>query len=280
MKRRSNFANLVTVELRALLLDKWTLMLMAAYTLFTSAIFFNESFRNSRVQLIGHNLFITVTNHYLPLFLILMVLVVISPVFAADKKDGVVDLVDTCRNGKVRWRLSKVAAALLYGIAIVLVGFLITFLMSVLSRTPLNPDSIAFETNKPALMFTNAQFFVFSFFIIVFCTCFLVLFTLFISSRTSDLLIPLAGIAMFVGIEFAIFSFGRPYFLWNLNIFRLFVPWHLLFDSLPPFGPAMRTLIIILSVLIILSVVLTFLTLHADRKLVKVTNVKKEESKI
>ncbi len=280
MKRRNNFANLVMVELRALLLDKWTLMFMAAYTLFTFVIFFNESFRNSRVQLIGHNLFITVTNHYLPFFLILMVLVTVSPVFAADKKEGVVDLVDTCRNGKVRWRLSKVVAALLYGIVIVLVGFAITFLMSILSKTPLNLGSIAFEESNPALVLTNLQFFVFSFFMIVIGTCFLVLLSLFISSRTSDLLIPLAGVAMFVGIEFAIFSFGRPYFLWNLNIFHLFAPWYLLFDSAPPFGPALRTLIIIHSVLIVLSVVLTFFTLHDDRKLLIVPSINKEESKI
>jgi len=152
--------------------------------------------------------------------------------------------------------------------------------MSILSKTPLNPGSIAFEESKPTLIFTNAQFFVFSFFMIVFATCFLVVVYTFHIFKNKRLTYPSCRAAMFVGIEFAIFSFGRPYFLWNLNIFRLFVPWYLLFDSLPPFGPAIRTLIIILSVLIILSCILTFLTLHADRELVKATSVKKEESKI
>lgn len=260
--KKGKISHITITELLNLINKRWTWISFLMYTLFTFTVYFSKSFRESRIELIDGNIFITLTNQYLPFFLIATILIVVSPLFAADKKIGMEELGDTCRNGKWYWKLSKIIASILYMLISVAVGFIVAIFMSSISNTPLNFEMTAFESANPDIAFNNAQFYLFSFTMILIGMLFIVLVILLISSKTNDSLIPLASVGLFCGIEAVLFALHAPYYLWDLNIFRLLTPYSLLFDSSSLFSPALRAIIIIISIYMVLSCFLMWMTLR------------------
>lgn len=260
--KKGKIGHTTITELENLINNRWTWILFLMYAVFAFTVYFSNTFRESRIELVNGKIFIMLTNQYLPFFLIATILIVASSLFAADKKIGMEELGDTCRNGKRYWKLSKIIASILYVLIIVAVGFIVTLFMSGISNTSLNFEMTAFESANPNIVFNNAQFYLFSFTMILIGMLFLVLVILLISSKTNDSLIPLASVGLFCGIEVVLFALHAPYYLWDLNIFRLLKPYSLLFDSNPPFSPALRAIIIIISIFMVLSCFFIWMSLR------------------
>jgi len=94
------YQHLMIAELKILLNNHWTLIVLAVYVLFTCGVYFSESFRQTWLQVLDGNLFTTMINLYLPTFLFIAVLLNAAPILAGDKKNGMEELGDTCFYGK------------------------------------------------------------------------------------------------------------------------------------------------------------------------------------
>jgi len=86
------YQHLMIAELKILLNNHWTLIVLAVYVLFTCGVYFSESFRQTWLQVLDGNLFTTMINLYLPTFLFIAVLLNAAPIFAGDKKNGMEEL--------------------------------------------------------------------------------------------------------------------------------------------------------------------------------------------
>jgi len=250
---KGNIGYTTVAVLKNLAINRWTGIILLLYGVFTSAVCFSDTFRERHIEIIDGNIVITLTNKYLPFFMMAAILIVISPLFAGDKKIRMDELGDTCRNGKEHWKKAKIFAALLYTVSGVTVGFIIPIMMSSISQTPIYFKSMVFESANPDIKLSTAQFYLFSFAMILIGMLFLALLTSLISSKTDESLIPFASVGLFFGIEAVLFSFRTPYYLWEINIFRLLKPYWFLFPSNPPFCPAHRAIIIVTTIFVVIS---------------------------
>jgi len=264
---RCSILQLIFVELKSLFYNIYTWISLSLYAAFASAACFSEGFRDSHVgNILDNNIYITLTNQHMLFFLIVSLIVVFSPMFAADKKIGMEELGDTCFYGKQKRKLSKVIASVIYMLCIILIFEGITLLLCIISNNDLRLGKTVFEFMKPTIILTSGQYYFFSFAMIVMGAMFVVLLTLFVSHKSKDSLVPFASIALFCGIEAFFYFVYEQLYLWNLNVFRLLAPYSLLFDNKVPFSPATRVLVIITLLSIILSSILAWLTIRGAKK--------------
>jgi len=227
-----SYQHLIMAELKALLNNHWTLIVLTVYVLFTCGVYFSESFRQTWLQVLDGNLFTTMINLYLPTFLFIAVLLNAAPIFASDKKNGMEELADTCFYGKTFRKKAKIEATIFYTILITAAGFLVTAAISLASKTPLDLASKAFETANLDISMSNGTFYLFCFAMVVLGLVAVVSAVVLISSRSDDVIVPLATGILIYGVELALYLKPLVRILWDVNLFKLLRPYTMLSVSL------------------------------------------------
>jgi len=256
------YQHLMIAELKILLNNHWTLIVLAVYVLFTCGVYFSESFRQTWLQVLDGNLFTTMINLYLPTFLFIAVLLNAAPIFASDKKNGMEELADTCFYGKTFRKKAKIEATIFYTILITAAGFLVTAAISLASKTPLDLASKAFETANLDISMSNGTFYLFCFAMVVLGLVAVVSAVVLISSRGDDVIVPLATGILIYGVELALYLKPLVRILWDVNLFKLLRPYTMLSVSLY-FDSTIKALTANVIAFILVSVALFWLTFDA-----------------
>jgi len=84
--KRGSRGHLFRTELRALVIDRGTLLIFLAYMMFAFGAYFSGNFRDTWMQVINGDIFVTLTNLYMPFFLMAAILLVISPISQGIRK--------------------------------------------------------------------------------------------------------------------------------------------------------------------------------------------------
>ena len=256
------YQHLMIAELKILLNNHWTLIVLTVYVLFTCGVYFSESFRQTWLQVLDGNLFTTMINLYLPTFLFIAVLLNAAPIFASDKKNGMEELADTCFYGKTFRKKAKIEATIFYTILITAAGFLVTAAISLASKTPLDLASKAFETANLDISMSNGTFYLFCFAMVVLGLVAVVSAVVLISSRSDDVIVPLATGILIYGVELALYLKPLVRILWDVNLFKLLRPYTMLSVSLY-FDSTIKALTANVIAFILVSVALFWLTFDA-----------------
>jgi len=256
------YQHLMMAELKILLNSHWTLIVLTVYVLFTCGVYFSESFRQTWLQVLDGNLFTTMINLYLPTFLFIAVLLNAAPIFASDKKNGMEELADTCFYGKTFRKKAKIEATIFYTILITAAGFLVTAAISLASKTPLDLASKAFETANLDISMSNGTFYLFCFAMVVLGLVAVVSAVVLISSRSDDVIVPLATGILIYGVELALYLKPLVRILWDVNLFKLLRPYTMLSVSLY-FDSTIKALTANVIAFILVSVALFWLTFDA-----------------
>ena len=256
------YQHLMMAELKILLNSHWTLIVLTVYVLFTCGVYFSESFRQTWLQVLDGNLFTTMINLYLPTFLFIAVLLNAAPIFASDKKNGMEELADTCFYGKTFRKKAKIEATIFYTILITAAGFLVTAAISLASKTPLDLASKAFETANLDISMSNGTFYLFCFAMVVLGLVAVVSAVVLISSRSDDVIVPLATGILIYGVELVLYLKPLVRILWDVNLFKLLRPYTMLSVSLY-FDSTIKALTANVIAFILVSVALFWLTFDA-----------------
>ena len=257
-----SYQHLIMAELKALLNNHWTSIVLTVYVLFTCGVYFSESFRQTWLQVLDGNLFTTMINLYLPTFLFIAVLLNAAPIFASDKKNGMEELADTCFYGKTFRKKAKIEATIFYTILITATGFLVTAAISLASKTPLDLASKAFETANLDISMSNGTFYLFCFAMVVLGLVAVVSAVVLISSRSDDVIVPLATGILIYGVELVLYLKPLVRILWDVNLFKLLRPYTMLSVSLY-FDSTIKALTANVIAFILVSVALFWLTFDA-----------------
>jgi len=256
------YQHLMMAELKILLNSHWTLIVLTVYVLFTCGVYFSLNFRQTWLQVLDGNLFTTMINLYLPTFLFIAVLLNAAPIFASDKKNGMEELADTCFYGKTFRKKAKIEATIFYTILITATGFLVTAAISLASKTPLDLASKAFETANLDISMSNGTFYLFCFAMVVLGLVAVVSAVVLISSRSDDVIVPLATGILIYGVELALYLKPLVRILWDVNLFKLLRPYTMLSVSLY-FDSTIKALTANVIAFILVSVALFWLTFDA-----------------
>jgi len=257
--KRGSQHNLMMAELKRLLNSRLTFIVLGVYVLFSFGVYFSEGFRQIWVQVLDGNLLTTMINLYLPTFLFIAVLLNAAPIFAGDKKNGMEELGDTCFYGKTFRKKAKVEATIFYTILITAAGFLVTAAVSFASRTPLDLGSKAFETVNLDISMSNGMFYLFCFAMIILGLIAVVSAVVLISSRSDDVIVPLATGILIYGVELALYLKPLVRILWDVNLLKLLRPYTILSVSLY-FDSTIKALAANVIAFILVSVALFLLT--------------------
>ena len=233
--------------------------MLTVYVLFTCGVYFSESFRQTWLQVLDGNLFTTMINLYLPTFLFIAVILNAAPIFAGDKKNGMEELGDTCFYGKTFRKKAKIEATTFYTILITAAGFLVTAAISLASRTPLDLGSKAFETVNLDISMSNGMFYLFCFAMIILGLIAVASAVVLISSRSDDVIVPLATGILIYGVELALYLKPLVRILWDVNLLKLLRPYTMLSVSLY-FDSTIKALAANIIAFISVSVALFLLT--------------------
>jgi len=198
-------------------------------------------------------------NLYLPTFLFIAVILNAAPIFAGDKKNGMEELGDTCFYGKTFRKKAKIEATTFYTILITAAGFLVTAAVSLASRTPLDLGSKAFETANLDISMSNGMFYLFCFAMIILGLIAVASAVVLISSRSDDVIVPLATGILICGVEMALYLKPLVRILWDVNLLKLLRPYTMLSVSLY-FDSTIKALAANVIAFILLSVTLFLLT--------------------
>jgi len=190
---------------------------------------------------------------------------VISPIFAGDKKNGMEEVGDTCFYGKYPWKVCKVQAAFLYILVMCSAGYVFTLFMSLFSNTPPNFAQRAFEIGNSGIVMTNAQYYLFSFVLQYIGLLFLTSIVLAASSKSDDPIIPLAVGACLCGFELAFDFVVFSPILWEFNLFRLLKPFTILVPT-TLFASPLKAILAVNSTSVIFTALLVRVTLHGALK--------------
>jgi len=201
-------------------------------------------------------------NLYLPTFLFIAVLLNAAPIFASDKKNGMEELADTCFYGKTFRKKAKIEATIFYTILITATGFLVTAAISLASKTPLDLASKAFETANLDISMSNGTFYLFCFAMVVLGLVAVVSAVVLISSRSDDVIVPLATGILIYGVELVLYLKPLVRILWDVNLFKLLRPYTMLSVSLY-FDSTIKALTANVIAFILVSVALFLLTFAA-----------------
>ena len=257
--KRGSQHNLMMAELKRLLNSRLTFIVLGVYVLFSFGVYFSEGFRQIWVQVLDGNLLTTMINLYLPTFLFIAVLLNAAPIFAGDKKNGMEELGDTCFYGKTFRKKAKVEATTFYTILITAAGFLVTAAISLASRTPLDLGSKAFETANLDISMSNGMFYLFCFAMVVLGLIAVASAVVLISSRSDDVIVPLATGILIYGVELALYLKPLVRILWDVNLLKLLRPYTML--SVPLyFDSTIKALAANVIAFILVSVALFLLT--------------------
>ncbi len=257
-----SYQHLMIAELKTLLNNHWTLIVLTVYVFFTCGVYFSESFRQTWLQVLDGNLFTTMINLYLPTFLFIAVLLNAAPIFASDKKNGMEELADTCFYGKTFRKKAKIEATIFYTILITAAGFLVTAAVSLASGTPLDLSSEAFQTVNPDISISNGMFYLFCFAMIILGLIAVASAVVLISSRSDDVIVPLASGILIYGVELALYLKPLARILWDINLLKLLRPYTMLSVSLY-FDSTLKALVANVIAFVLVSVALFLLTFTA-----------------
>ena len=256
MKDNRPVSSIFLCILKNLLFSKWTGIVLGAYALLLFTTVYYEAINERNIDFLDNNYFLTMTNIYLPFFLIVLILLVISPLFALDRKTKFADLGNTFKSGKRSWQKAKIAATAIYTIGITLVGFLLTFVATLIGNIPINPHAQVFASANPDIIMSITSFYIFSLLMVLICLLFISFLTLYISSKTIDVLVPFASTGLFCGLEQVLFLLDKTLYLRSFNIFMLLKPYNLLFSQNSLFAGTVIHIIVLSGLFIFMSVFL------------------------
>jgi len=137
--------------------------------------------------------------------------------------------------------------------------FLVTAAVSLASRTPLDLGSKAFETANLDIRMSNGMFYLFCFAMIILGLIAVASAVVLISSRSDDVIVPLATGILIYGVELALYLKPLVRILWDVNLLKLLRPYTMLSVSLY-FDSTIKALAANVIAFILVSVALFLLT--------------------
>ncbi len=240
----------VRFELENLLGNKATWIFSAAYTLFTFVICFSEGLRESYFSAM-ESVPVLLNNFVLPIVLILILIAVVSPVFAGDKEQRIEQIPATCLIGSKGRSISKLIGAILFSLITTLVLEVITLVLCGCFGLADSGILIKYVSAEVELdpIWAAWRHVGFSAVTLVVGCVMLAILILLISCCMKNTLSAVSLSSIIVLIEFIINKFSFPTLVQEYNIWVFFRPYYLFITEIINISPFINLLLYTLGFL-------------------------------
>ncbi len=240
----------VRFELENLLGNKATWIFSAAYTLFVSAICFSGDLRQSYFSAM-ESMPVMLNNFVLPVVLILILIAVVSPIFAGDKEKRIEQIPAACLIGSKGRSIAKLIGAILFSLIITLILEFITLVLCGcfgLTDSGILIKYVGAEIKLDPIWeaWLHVGFSVVT--LIIGCIMLAIL-VLLISCCMKNTLSAVSLSCIIVLIEFIINKFSFPTLLQEYNIWVFFRPYYLFITEIINISPLINLLLYTLGFL-------------------------------
>lgn len=238
-------------ELENLLFKKTTWLIAMAYTLFSVVICISENLRRSYFSL-TESVPVTLCNFVLPYVLVLILMCVLSPIFAGDKEHGIEQIPSTCLIGRKGRSISKLIGAVLFSLIIctslVLVTFIICFFFDLTDGNVLITNISLESTHLILKPFWKAwQHIEFSAISLTVGSILVSLLILFISCSTKNTLSSISICSIIILFEYLINRFSFPTIFQEYNIWVFLQPYYLFVMEILNISPLINLFLLLLT---------------------------------
>lgn len=238
------------LELENFLSKKALWILITAYAGFTFAVCLLPDLRQSYFANI-ESVPVMLLNFIAPVFLVVILTGMLSPVFAGDRENNVNLIPSACLIGKTGRSIAKMLAAILLSVLICLIITAITFIGTFLCGLFDGNLKIKYVGTELKLnpVWSTWQHFGFSFICLLAACIILTLFVLFFSCCTRTTISAVAISSIFMLFEILFNSFSFPAILQEYNIWVLFKPYYLFVMRIFNISPFINLLLLAASFL-------------------------------
>lgn len=237
-------------ELENLLGKKSGWILSAAYFLISFAICFSEELRQSYFSM-TESVPVTLFNFVLPIAIVIIIVSVLSQIFAEDKETGVNQMAAVCFIGEKGRNAAKLIGSLLFTLIFsLLLEIFSLFLCAVFGFASGNILIKYVEDGlKLDPVWTARQHIIFSVITIFVGGILLTVFILFISHRSKNTLSAVSLSSIFVLLEYLINRFSFPTLIQEYNIWVFFRPYYLFTIETINFSPFINLMLLFIAFL-------------------------------
>ncbi len=240
----------VRFELENLLGNKATLIFSTAYVLIVFAICFSEDLRQSYFSAM-ENVPVMLNNFVLPIALILILIAVVSPVFAGDKEQRIEQIPAACLIGSKGRSIAKLIGAILFSLIITLALEFITLVLCGCFGLTDSGILIKYVGAEIELdpVWAAWRHVGFSAVTLIIGCIILAILVLLISCCMKNTLSAVGLCCIIVLIQFIINKFSFPTLLQEYNIWLFFRPYYLFITEIINISPLINLLLYTLGFL-------------------------------
>lgn len=254
------------MEFENLLYNRWSAILLSLYSIITIIISISEYLQKTYFDVIS-SVPVMLLNVIAPIFLILIIVLSLSQVFAGEIENNTNQIPNTCYLGEKGRNYCKVITGILYSIFIALLICIITFLVCFFTSHFLNANQeiikdIGYELNLD-FSWNVWQHFVFAIISLLSGSVLFSLMVLFISSISKNSITSIGISAVFTMFEFLFHRFSFPIILKEINIFVFFQPYYLYVLNVFRYSPYLNLILLFFILLVIVFM------LNYSKKIVK-----------
>lgn len=240
-------------ELENLLFKKTTYIIAMAYTLLSIVICISDNLRQSYFSL-TESVPVTLYNFVLPYVLVLILMCVLSPVFAGDKEHGIEQIPATCLIGRKGRSISKLIGAVLFSLIICTSLVFVTFIICTffgLTNGNVLIKNISSESTQLILepFWTAWQHIEFSAISLTVGSILVALLVLLVSCNTKNTLSSVSICGIIILFEYLINRFSFPTIIQEYNVWVFLQPYYLFVMEILNISPLINLFLLSLTFL-------------------------------
>lgn len=243
------------MEFENLLYNHWSWIIVSIYSIIAIIISVSSYLQKTYFDVIS-SVPVMFLNIIAPIFLILIIVISLSQVFAGETENNTNQIPNTCQIGKKGRNYCKIISGILYSTFIVLLICLITFLVCFFTKHFINANwevikDIGYELNLD-FSWNVLQHFVFAIISLLSGSIVFSLIVLFISSISKTVITSIGISTVFTILEFIFNRFSFPIISKEINIFVFFKPYYLYVFNIFKFSPYINLILLFFIFLIII----------------------------
>lgn len=242
------------MEFENLLYDRWSWLFVVIYAIVSLIISASGYLQKTYFDMIS-SIPVMLINFVAPIFVVLIILIALSQVFAKEKENNTNQIPNTCYIGSKGRNFCKVISGVLYTIFIVLLITIITFIVCLITNNFLNAnvEIIKHIGGEITLDFSwNVwQHFTFGIVSLLIGSIILSLIVLLISGISPNTITSIGISVIFTLLEFLFNKFSFPTILQEVNIWAFLQPYYLYVFNIFNYSPYINLFLLFFIFLII-----------------------------
>lgn len=257
---------ILKMEFENLLYNRFSWILLSLYAIIAMIISTSEYLQETYFDVIS-SVPVMLMNMIAPIFLILIIVLSLSQVFAGEIENNTNQIPNTCYMGKKGRNCCKIIAGILYSFSMALLICIITFSVCFFTKHFLNANQeiikdIGYELRLD-FSWNVWQHFLFAVISLLSGSIVFSFIVLFISGNSKNSITSIGISALFTLFEYLFNRFSFPVILKEINIFVFFKPYYLYVFNVFRYSPYFNL------VLLFLLFLLLFLILNYSKKILK-----------